>query len=80
MKASLRHQVIVNTVTGTFTAHFDCIVVSNEPVAINEKSYRLGESGQPFEIDFSGHLNAEAPPSGYMVGFITGLEVQATQE
>jgi hypothetical protein len=80
MKASLRHQVVVNTVTGAFTAHFDCIVVSSEPFTITEKSYQLGESGQPFEIDFSGHVNPQAPPSGHMGGFITGLEVQATNE
>ncbi len=80
MKASLRHQVVLDTVTGAFTAHFDCIVVSSESFTINEKSYRLGESGQPFEVNFSGHLNAQAPPSGYMVGFITGLEVQAVNE
>lgn len=78
MEASVRHQVIVNTVTGAFTAHFDCIVDSNEPFKISEKTYRLGKSGQPFEITFSGHLNAQAPPSGHMVGFITGLELQPT--
>lgn len=80
MKASLRHQVIVDTVTGAFTAHFDCIIVSSEPVTLDEKIYRLGKPGDPFEINFSGHLNPQAPPSGHMVGFITGLEVQATKK
>ncbi len=80
MKASLRHQVILDTVTGAFTAHFDCIVISNEPFTIAEKNYQLGEAGQPFEVTFSGHLNPQAPPSGHMGGFITGLEVQATKK
>ena len=80
MKASLRHQVILDTVTGAFTAHFDCIVVSSEPFTIAEKSYHLGEAGQPFEIIFSGHLNPQAPPSGHMGGYVTGLEVQATKK
>lgn len=80
MKASLRHQVIVNTATGAFTAHFDCIIDSSETFLIDEKSYRMGKSGDPFEIDFSGHLNPQAPPSGHMVGFITGLAVQAAKQ
>ena len=80
MKASFRHQVILDTVTGAFTAHFDCVVVSSEPFTLTEKSYQLGEAGHPFEVNFSGHLNPQAPPSGYMGGFITGLEVQATKK
>jgi hypothetical protein len=79
MRASLRHQVIVNTVTGAFTAHFDCTVTSIESFTINDKSYRLGKLGQPFEIDFSGHLNAQAPPSGFMAGYITGLELRPAE-
>ena len=80
MKASLRHQVIVDTVTGAYTAHFDCIIDSSESFTLDGKSYRLGKPGDPFEITFSGHLNAPAPPSGHMGGYITGLEVQAAKK
>lgn len=76
MKATLRHQVILNTLTNAFTAHFDCIVSSSEPFTLNGKSYRLSKPGQPFEITFSGHLNQNGPPSGFMAGFVTGLEFQ----
>ena len=78
MAASLRHQVVVDTLTGSFTAHFDCTVARNESFTINGASYRLGRPGQHFEITFSGHLNQQAPPSGYMAGYITGLELRPT--
>ena len=78
MAASLRHQVVVDTLTGSFTAHFDCTVARNESFTINGASYRLGRPGQHFEITFSGHLNQQAPPSGYMAGFVTGLELRPT--
>lgn len=76
MKATLRHQVVLNTLTNAFTAHFDCIVTSSEPFTLNGKSYRLSKPGQPFEITFSGHLNQDGPPSAFMAGFVTGLDLQ----
>jgi hypothetical protein len=76
MKATLRHQVVLNTATNAFTAHFDCIITSSEPFTLNGKTYRLGKRGEPFTIDFSGHANQNGPPSGFMAGFVTGLELQ----
>lgn len=76
MKAALRHQVVVNTVTTAFSAHFDCTITSTESFILNDKKYRLGKPGQPFEITFSGQLNQNGPPSGFMAGFATGLELQ----
>jgi hypothetical protein len=76
MTATLRHQVVVDTLTGAFTAHFDCVVAESEPVSIGGARYRLGKPGDRFEITFQGHLNTPAPPSGYMAGYITGLELQ----
>jgi len=76
MKAMLRHQVIINTMTNSFTAHFDCIITSTEPFMLNGKTYQLSQPGQPFAITFSGHLNQNGPPSGFMAGFVTGLELQ----
>jgi len=78
MTATLRHQVVIDTLTGAFTAHFDCTIARNEPFAINGATYRLGKPGEHFEVTFVGHLNQPAPPSGYMAGFVTGLELQAT--
>lgn len=77
VKATLRHQVVLNTATNTFTAHFDCTVTSSEPFKLNGKTYRLSKPGQPFAITFSGHLNQNGPPSGFMAGFVTGLELKS---
>jgi hypothetical protein len=77
MTATLRHQVVIDTLTGAFTAHFDCTVARNESFTINGASYRLGKPGQHFEVTFFGHLNQQAPPSGHMAGFTTGLELQS---
>lgn len=76
MVAELRHQVIVNTATGTFTAHFDCTVARSDPFDLGGARYQLGKPGDRFEITVQGHLNTPAPPSGYMAGFVTGLELQ----
>jgi hypothetical protein len=76
MAAALRHQEVVDTLTGAFTAHFDCTIARNEPFALNGATYRLGKPGQHFEITVIGHLNQQAPPSGYMAGFVTGLELR----
>jgi hypothetical protein len=76
MAAALRHQVVIDTLTGAFTAHFDCTVSRNEPFSINGATYRLGTPGQHFQVTFFGHLNQQAPPSAHMAGFVTGLELR----
>jgi len=76
LAAALRHQVVVDTLTGAFTAHFDCTIARNEPFTLGGATYRLGRPGQHFEITVIGHLNQPAPPSGYMAGFVTGLELR----
>lgn len=75
MVAALRHQVIVDTATGAFTAHFDCTVARSDPFDLAVR-YQLGKPGDRFEITVQGRLNTPAPPSGYMAGFVTGLELQ----
>lgn len=76
MAASLRHQVVVDTTSGTFTAHFDCTIARSDPFDLGGARYQLGKPGEHFEITVQGHLNTPAPPSGYMAGFVTGLELQ----
>jgi hypothetical protein len=76
MTAALRHQVVVDTLTGAFTAHFDCTIAESDPLTLGDGRYQLGKPGDRFEITVQGHLNTPAPPSGYMAGFITGLELQ----
>jgi hypothetical protein len=76
MAAALRHQVIVDTVTGAFTAHFDCTIARIDPFNLGGARYQFGKPGDHFEITVQGRLNTPAPPSGYMAGFITGLELR----
>lgn len=76
MAAALRHQVIVDTLTGAFTAHFDCTVARSDRFNLGNARYQLGKPGDRFEITVQGHLNAQPPPSGYMTGFVTGLELR----
>lgn len=77
LKATLRHQVVLNTGTGAFTAYFDCVVTSNEKFTLSGANYRLGKSGDQFALTVAGQLNPNGPPSAYMAGFATGLDVQA---
>lgn len=72
MTADLRHQVIVDTVTGAFTATFVLTVVSNDPFALDGKLLRLGKVGDKLRLTFQGHLNSPSPPSGYIAGYIVG--------
>jgi hypothetical protein len=77
LRATLRHQVLLNTLTKSFTAHFDCTITGNESFALGGANYRLGKAGDPFVLTINGQLNDTAPPSAYMVGFASGLEVQS---
>jgi hypothetical protein len=54
MAASLRHQVVVDTLTGAFSAHFDCTIARSEPFTLGDATYRLGKPGQHFEVTFYG--------------------------
>jgi hypothetical protein len=69
---SLRHQVIIDTLTGAFTATFVLTVTSNEHFWLGDKSFRLGKVGQQLRLTFIGHLNTPAPPAGHIAGFAVG--------
>lgn len=72
MVASLRHQVIIDTVTGSFTATFSLIVTSIDVFRLGNENLHLGKLGQRLRLTFIGHLNASAPPSAYIAGFVVG--------
>jgi hypothetical protein len=72
LAASLRHQVIIDTVTGSFTATFVLTVTSNESFSLGDESFRLGKVGQPLRLTFIGHLNTPAPPAAHIAGFVVG--------
>jgi hypothetical protein len=77
MAAALRHQVLLNTQTGVFTAHFDCTIARSEPFTIAGAAYNLGAPGQRFEFNISGQANQQGLPSAFMAGYVTGLELQS---
>jgi len=69
---TLRHQVIIDTITGSFTATFVLTVASNEAFWLGDKTFRLGKVGQKLRLTFIGHLNTPAPPAGHIAGFVVG--------
>jgi hypothetical protein len=70
--ASLRHQVIIDTVTGSFIATFVLTVTSNESFSLGDKNFRLGKVGQKLRLTFIGRLNASPPPAAHIAGFVVG--------
>ena len=72
LAASLRHQVIIDTITGSFTATFVLTVTSNESFWLGDKNFRLGKVGQTLRLTFIGHLNTPAPPAAHIAGFVVG--------
>ncbi len=72
LAASLRHQVIIDTVTGSFTATFVLTVTSNESFSLGDRNLRLGKVGQTLRLTFMGHLNTTPPPAAHIAGFVVG--------
>jgi hypothetical protein len=66
--ASLRQQVLLDTLTSTFTTLNRNRIVSAQSFAARGKSVRLGKVGARFDTFLSGHQNMPGPPSGYFAG------------
>jgi hypothetical protein len=73
--STLRHQVVVDTVTGAFTATFVNTITSADRFQVEDSSFRLGKIGQTFRTTFFGHLTTQAPPSAYIAGFAVGPDL-----
>jgi hypothetical protein len=67
--AGLRQQVVVDTITGTFSTLNLNTITSTNPFPAGATQLQLGAPGQRFKTILSGHLNPAAPPSGYMAGY-----------
>lgn len=80
MTADLRHQVIVDTITGAFTAVFVLTVTSKDPFVFDGRLLRMGKVGDKLRLTFHGHLNSPAPPSGYIAGYIVGSSLIKPEE
>jgi len=71
--SNLRHQVVIDTSTGYFTATFEMVVMSSSPFVIDGQTYRIGKPGDVYRISVSGKLASPGPPSAYIAGVAMGL-------
>jgi hypothetical protein len=72
----LRHQVVIDTVTGAFTTTFVNTITSADRFQLGESSFILGKAGQTFRTTVSGHLNTPgALPSAYIAGYAAGPDI-----
>ena len=71
----LRHQVVIDTVTGFFTTTFVNTITSADRFQLDNTSFRFGKVGQTFRTTVFGHLNSPAPPSAFIAGFAAGPDL-----
>jgi hypothetical protein len=72
----LRHQVVIDTVTGAFTTTFVNTITSADRFQLGERSFTLGKVGQTFRTTVSGHLNTPGTlPSAYIAGYAVGPDI-----
>jgi hypothetical protein len=74
---SLRHQVLLDTVAGSFSVRFEMTIMSTRVFQIAGNSYRLGRPGEVYHWIVNGKLNAQAPPAAYIVGFASGSSLES---
>lgn len=66
--AGLRQQVIVDSITGGFSALNLNTIMSTSPFPAGDGQLQLGDVGQRFKTILNGHLSSPAP-SAYMAGY-----------
>jgi hypothetical protein len=76
---TLRHQVVIDTSTGYFTATFDIAITSAEPFQVDGKRYRLGHRGGVYRLNVFGKLAQQTPPSAYIAGAADGSGAQVSE-
>jgi hypothetical protein len=69
-------QVVLNTVTGSFTTVHMNLITQTEPFALGGATYRLGQVGKSFRTTYSGQINAIAgtSPGGWFSGYAVGVK------
>jgi hypothetical protein len=77
LAAVLRQQVIVNTVTGSFTARNVNTITSTSPFDLGHGQVVLGRVGGQFQTVIAGQLATAAPPSAYMAGYTFSTRARA---
>jgi hypothetical protein len=69
LTATVRQQVILNTLTGAFSAHNVNTITSQSPFALGGDRLVLGRVGGQFQTAISGQVTTAAPPSAHMAGY-----------
>jgi hypothetical protein len=69
---NFRQQVVLNTVSGSFTTFHQVTITSTRPFQVGSARVRLGHARQTFRIVFNGQSNMPGPPSGYIGGYGVG--------
>ena len=69
LTAVVRQQVILNTLTGAFTAQNVNTITSTEPFELGGHLTVLGHIGAQFRTVISGQLATAAPPTAYIAGY-----------
>lgn len=67
--ASVRQQVVSDTVSGTFTTLNRNTITTTKPFAAGIRRFQVGRVGEKFNTVLTGHLNMPGPPSGYFAGY-----------
>ena len=71
--STLRQQVIVDTITQTFTVVNQDTITSSSPFSVNGRNYQIGKTGDVFRTTKNGHLSGPIP-SGHFAGYSVGAE------
>jgi len=71
----LRHQVVLDTITGAFTTIFVNTITSADRFHIENSQFRLGKIGQTFRTTFFGHVTTQGPPTAYIAGSAVGPDL-----
>ena len=80
LTAAVRQQVILNTLTGAFTAHNVNTITSRSPFELGADEVRLGRVGGQFQTVISGQLASAAPPSAHMAGYTFSTGARARND
>jgi hypothetical protein len=74
MTATLRHQVILDTVTSQFTTVFVNTIKSSSKFTLDGRQYELGKSGATFETTVLGRPSTSGPGQFVIAGYATGID------
>jgi len=78
--ATLRHQVVIDTCSGYFTATFENTITDSKSFQIDGKTYYLGRPGQINRITVFGHLTTQGPPAANIAGLASGCLVNVVPD